>query len=133
MRQPKVYLVDLEAVDTRYTGQWQTHIPALLKENNIDVQVISGPKNIPSATTPGAFLNFGGTNIYKAVQVEQMGRLFTSGSISPNDHFLFTDAWHPGIINLKYMSELLKTPIKDRKSTRLNSSHSQQSRMPSSA
>ena len=112
MRQPKVYLVDLEAVDTRYTGQWQTHIPALLKENNIDVQVISGPKNIPSATTPGAFLNFGGTNIYKAVQVEQMGRLFTSGSISPNDHFLFTDAWHPGIINLKYMSELLKTPIK---------------------
>jgi len=109
---PKVFLVDLEAVDTRYTGQWQTHLPKLLKENGIDVKVISGPKNIPSATTPGAFLNFGGTNIYKAVQVEQMGRLFCDGSVSAGDHFLFTDAWHPGIINLKYMSSLLKTPVK---------------------
>jgi glycosyltransferase involved in cell wall biosynthesis len=36
-----------------------------------------------------------------------MGRLFTSGSVKQGDHFLFTDAWHPGIINLKYMSELL--------------------------
>ena len=108
---PKVYLVDLEAVDTRYTGQWQTHIPKLLKENGIDVQVISGPKNIPSATTPGAFLNFGGTNIYKSVQVEQIGRLFCSGSIANGDHFIFTDAWHPGIINLKYMAGLLGIPV----------------------
>ena len=112
MSQPKVFLVDLEAVDTRYTGQWQTHLPQLLKENDIHVQVISGPKNIPSSTTPGAFLNFGGTNIYKSVQVEQMGRLFCSGAVEPGDHFLFTDAWHPGIINLKYMSELLQIPVK---------------------
>jgi len=112
MSQPKVFLVDLEAVDTRYTGQWQSHIPQLFKENNINVQVISGPKNIPTATTPGAFLNFGGTNIYKSVQVEQMGRLFCAGAVEPGDHFLFTDAWHPGIINLKYMSELLQVPVK---------------------
>jgi len=109
---PKVYLVDLEAVDTRYTGQWQTHVPKLLKENGIDVQVISGPKNIPTATTPGAFLNFGGTNVYKSVQVEQISRLFCAGSVAINDHFLFTDAWHPGIVNLKYMSELLRIPVK---------------------
>jgi len=43
--------------------------------------------------------------------VEQMGRLFCSGSVQPGDHFLFTDAWHPGIINLKYMSELLNIPV----------------------
>jgi glycosyltransferase involved in cell wall biosynthesis len=40
-----------------------------------------------------------------------MGRLFCNGSVSPGDHFLFTDAWHPGIINLKYMSELLGIPV----------------------
>jgi hypothetical protein len=40
-----------------------------------------------------------------------MGRLFCSGAICPGDHFIFTDAWHPGIINLKYMSELLGIPI----------------------
>ena len=62
---------------------------------------------IPTATTPGAFLNFGGTNIYKARQVEEFSRLFTSGKVRSGDHFIFTDAWHPGIINLKYMSELL--------------------------
>ena len=106
-----VFLVDLEAVDTRYTGQWKTHVPALLQKAGHNVQIISGPTDIPSATTPGAFLNFGGTNIYKASQVEQMGRLFCSGSVSAGDHFIFTDAWHPGIINLKYMSELLGIPV----------------------
>jgi glycosyltransferase involved in cell wall biosynthesis len=106
-----VFLVDLEAVETRYTGQWKTHVPALLRKRGHHVEIISGPTDIPTATTPGAFLNFGGTNIYKASQVEQMGRLFCNGSVHPGDHFIFTDAWHPGIINLKYMSELLQIPV----------------------
>ena len=108
----RIFLVDLEAVETRYTGQWKTHVPALLKKEGHHVQIISGPTDIPTATTPGAFLNFGGTNIYKASQVEQMGRLFCSGAVNSGDHFIFTDAWHPGIINLKYMSELLQIPVK---------------------
>ena len=107
----KVFIVDLEAVETRYTAQWKTHLPALLRKRGHDVQIISGPTDVPSATTPGAFLNFGGTNIYKASQVEQMGRLFCDGAVHPGDHFIFTDAWHPGVINLKYMSELLGIPI----------------------
>jgi len=106
-----IFLVDLESVETRYTGQWKTHVPALLRKAGHNVQILSGPEDIPSATTPGAFLNFGGTNIYKSVQVEQMGRLFCNGAVHPGDHFIFTDAWHPGIINLKYMSELLNIPV----------------------
>jgi glycosyltransferase involved in cell wall biosynthesis len=106
-----VFLVDLESVETRYTGQWKTHVPEVLRKAGHNVQIISGPTDIPSATTPGAFLNFGGTNIYKSAQVEQMGRLFCSGAVKPGDHFLFTDAWHPGIVNLKYMSELLDIPV----------------------
>jgi glycosyltransferase involved in cell wall biosynthesis len=108
----KVFLVDLEAVETRYTGQWKSHVPNLLRKAGHDVRIISGPTDIPTATTPGAFLNFGGTNIYKARQVEEMGRLFCSGAVRPGDHFIFTDAWHPGIVNLKYMSELLQIPVK---------------------
>jgi hypothetical protein len=106
-----IFLVDLEAVDTRYTGQWKTHVPSMLKEKGHEVYIISGPADIPAATTPGAFLNFGGTNIYKAAQVESISRLFTAGKIVAGDHFVFTDAWHPGIINLKYMSELLQIPV----------------------
>jgi hypothetical protein len=107
----RIFLVDLESVETRYTGQWKSHVPNLLQKAGHEVHVISGPSDIPSATTPGAFLNFGGTNIYKANQVEQLGRLFCSGSVKTGDHFIFTDAWHPGIINLKYMSELLNIPV----------------------
>ena len=107
-----VFLVDLEPVETRYTAQWKTHVPELLRKAGHHVQILSGPKDIPDSTTPGAFLNFGGTNIYKSSQVEGMGRLFCSGAVRPGDHFLFTDAWHPGIINLKYMSELLGIPVK---------------------
>ena len=106
-----VFLVDLESVSTRYTCEWKTHLPHLLRKAGHNVQIISGPEDIPQATTPGAFLNFGGTNIYKSSQVEQMGKLFCSGSVAPGDHFIFTDAWHPGIINLKYMSELLQIPV----------------------
>jgi glycosyltransferase involved in cell wall biosynthesis len=106
-----VFLIDLESVSSRYTGEWKIHVPNLLTKAGHNVQIISGPTDIPTATTPGAFLNFGGTNIYKSSQVEQMGRLFCAGSIQPGDHFIFTDAWHPGIINLKYMSELLNIPV----------------------
>jgi hypothetical protein len=106
-----IYIIDLEAVETRYTAQWKDHIPKILRKHKHDVQIISGPTDVPSATTPGAFLNFGGTNIYKARQVEQMGRLFCDGAVHAGDHFIFTDAWHPGIINLKYMSELLGIPV----------------------
>jgi len=106
-----VFLIDLEAVETRYTGEWKSHVPSLLQKAGHNVTIISGPSDIPSATTPGAFLNFGGTNIYKASQVEQLGRLFCAGSVKAGDHFIFTDAWHPGIINLKYMSELLGIPV----------------------
>ena len=107
-----VFLVDLEAVETRYTAQWKSHLPDLLEEAGHAVTIIQGPTDIPNATTPGAFLNFGGTNIYKARQVEEIARLFTGGKVVDGDHFLFTDAWHPGIINLKYMAELLNVKIK---------------------
>jgi hypothetical protein len=40
-----------------------------------------------------------------------MGRLFCDGAVHAGDHFIFTDAWHPGIINLRYMSELLGIPV----------------------
>ena len=108
----RIFLIDLESVSTRYTIEWKWHVPEKLRNLGHEVEVISGPEDIPRATTPGAFLNFGGTNIYKSRQVEQISRLFCEGRISSGDHFIFTDAWHPGIINLKYMSELLQIPVK---------------------
>lgn len=109
----KIWLVDLEAVETRYTAQWKVHLPKILKRvgglhpERVDIEVMDGADDIPDATTPGAFLNFGGTNIYKCTQIEKLSRAFTAGKVKDGDQIIFTDAWHPGIINVKYMAELL--------------------------
>ena len=107
----KIFLVDIESVPTRYTCEWKWHVPQLLKDNGFDVEVIEGDLTIPEAATPGAFLNFGGTNMYKSTQVHRLAELFTHGHIQEGDHIIFTDAWHPGIINVKYMSELLDISV----------------------
>ena len=107
-----LYLIDLESVESRYTKQWKTHLPALLESNGIDVTVIEGPTDIPAATTPGAFLNFGGTNIYKSAQLEQIAKLFCEGKVKDGDYFLYTDAWNPTVIQLKYMAELLGVKLR---------------------
>lgn len=106
-----VYLVDIEAVDTRYTKQWKEYLPKQIRAAGMDVVVISGGE-VPQATTPGAFLNFAGTNNYKAQQMLEISRMFAMGDIKDGDYFLYTDAWNPSVIQLKYMAELLGIKIK---------------------
>jgi hypothetical protein len=107
-----IYIVDLEAVDTRYTSQWKEYLPKqIAKFTNEKVNVISGGET-PQATTPGAFLNFGGTNVYKSKQLEQIAEMFCNGEVKNGDYFLYTDAWNPTVIQLKYMSSLLGVDIR---------------------
>jgi glycosyltransferase involved in cell wall biosynthesis len=107
-----IYIVDLESVQSRYTCEWKEHLPRQLRlSTNKPVEVISGGET-PQATTPGAFLNFGGTNVYKSKQLEIIGEKFCRGEIKDGDYFLYTDAWNPTVIQLKYMSELLGIDIR---------------------
>ena len=107
-----IYIVDIEAVDTRYTKQWKDHLPLQLQRaTNQNVKVISGGET-PQATTPGAFLNFGGTNVYKSKQLETIGEMFCNGEVNNGDYFLYTDAWNPTVIQLRYMAELLGVDIR---------------------
>jgi len=106
-----IYIVDIEAVDTRYTKQWKDYLPKQLQRStNENVKVISGGET-PQATTPGAFLNFGGTNVYKSKQLEIIGEMFCKGQIQSGDYFLYTDAWNPTVIQLRYMAELLDVDV----------------------
>ena len=106
-----IHIVDIEAVDTRYTKQWKEYLPKQLQRaTNENVKVISGGET-PQATTPGAFLNFGGTNVYKSKQLETIGEMFCNGQIKDEDYFLYTDAWNPTVIQLRYMAELLGVNI----------------------
>ena len=113
-----VYIVDIEAVETRYTAQWKTHLPVQLQQALVcdtavldEVEEISGG-DTPQATTPGAFLNFGGTNVYKSNQLMQIATMFCNGVVKDGDYFLYTDAWNPTVIQLKYMAELLGVKIR---------------------
>lgn len=101
----KVYLVDLEKVPSRYTWEWHSHFPQVLKDNGFDVEVIGDP-NYQVPASSGGFLNFVETNKYKADQVSRITELFSKQLIEDDSIFLFADAWHPGVINTKYMIDL---------------------------
>ena len=106
-----LYLVDLEPVETRYTKQWSKYLPLQLQEAGIETTIISGGNTLIN-TTPGAFLNFSGTNFYKSEQLKRISNLFSQNVIKDGDYFLYTDAWNPTVIQLKYMAELLGIKIK---------------------
>ena len=44
--------------------------------------------------------------------MQQIGKLFCDGKVKDGDYFLYTDAWNPTVLQLKYMAELLKVKIK---------------------
>ena len=108
----KVFLVELEPVETRYTAQWKEHLPRQMVNAGLDVEVITGPADAPQDTTPGAFLNFSGTNYWKSEQLKTISQMFADGTVKDGDYFLYTDAWNPTVLQLKYMAELLGVNIK---------------------
>lgn len=106
---PTIWIFSLEPLESRYTKQWQTHIPELFKDKLGDkfniVQIDGIQKN--TVLTPGAFLNFADTNYWKSSQLCNFLEHHANNETSANDHIIFTDAWNPTVIQLKYMSELL--------------------------
>lgn len=106
---PTIWIFSLEPLESRYTRQWHDHIPSLLKDalgNRFNINQVDGvQKN--TRPTPGAFLNFSDTNYWKSSQLCNFLERYNQGETSLNDHFLFTDAWNPTVIQLKYMGDLL--------------------------
>lgn len=113
----KIFVMALEPLETRYTGQWYEGLPRLIRDEatlcgRTDIEVINVPgEQVSLAPTPGAFLDFSATNIWKNTQVNTMAEWFANGTIQAGDHVLFTDAWHTGVIQMRYMSELLGVPL----------------------
>ena len=108
----QVILFSLEEIDTRYTKQWAKYFPICIEnfciKNNIEVDLISIPGDtIEGTTTKGAFLNFSLTNIYKNTQINYFLKFVNDNKIKKGAKLIFPDAWHPGIIQCKYVSDLL--------------------------
>lgn len=112
----KIFVVGLERLENRYTCEWYDHIPNMLeniaknKGKNYDIVIVNGDE-VDTTAQPGSFLNFGATNIFKSAQLSAIANEFHIGKIKPGDKFLFTDAWNPTVLSVKYMSELMNIPI----------------------
>lgn len=112
-----IYILALEPLDTRYTGQWLTELPELFYKvgslsftANTNIITLTGDGS-SGKTTPGAFLNFADTNIWKNSQMNRVAVKFQENEIQAGDKFIFPDAWHTGIIQLRYMSDLFDIPV----------------------
>jgi hypothetical protein len=114
---PTLWLFDIEPHEQRYTAEWQTYLPQQIERamRNIPrsswrLQTLSSVKT-SGTTSKGAFLNFAETNIYKSFQVAAFATQVDKGNVKNGDRLLFTDAWHPGVIQARYMSEMLKLKL----------------------
>jgi glycosyltransferase involved in cell wall biosynthesis len=111
-----IFILTLEKIESRYTWYWADEVKNNLEQyaaaNNISVNVenIEGSTEVQEATE-GAFLNFGSTNLWKNDQISRLVKKFMAGEVKSGDKILFPDAWHPGIIQVKYMSDLLDIPV----------------------
>lgn len=106
-----IYILPIEPIETRYTKQWYDNIPKLLNGKGYNIVTIDGVLE-STVTTPGAFLNFTATNIWKNTQINEVSRLISDGKIVSGDKVLITDAWHTGILQLRYMFDLLGLDVK---------------------
>jgi len=107
--------VALEPIDGRYSAQWLDCIKPEFEKYADQrkwkmVDLLGTP--IDKGVTAGGFLNFADTNIWKASQIVKISEQFSKGFVKPGDVFLFTDAWNPGILQVKYMADLLDIPVK---------------------
>lgn len=115
---PTLWLFDIEPHEQRYTSEWRTYLPnqleaAMQKQSAMKwtLRVVSGEPT-SGALSCGGFLNFAETNKYKAEQVVQFSQFVTDETAESGDRLLFTDAWHPGVIHCRYMSDLLGLRLK---------------------
>lgn len=108
MAKANIWIFCIEPIDTRYTGQWYKYLPLELKKslNTYNVKQIDGIQN-NTEVTPGAFLNFSDTNYWKSSQLCEFLNQFNAGKVTKDDHLLFTDAWNPTIIQVRYMKDLM--------------------------
>jgi len=109
-KKTNLYIVTLEPIEQRYTKQWYTFWKNEFSKY-YNVQYVDG-ETLSDGIEKGRFLDINQTNMWKAIQVEKMSRLFFNNEIKNNDAFIFMDGWHFGITALKYMAQLNNISIK---------------------
>jgi len=110
----KIYIINIEPLDNRYTKQWHTFIPEKIKQllPHLEVVNIDGDNTGYDKPSVGSFFDFSATMTYKNSQAHMISKLFSDNQVKPNDIFFFTDAWNPSVHTVRYISELNNIPVK---------------------
>jgi len=109
MTKPTIWIFSLEPLDGRYTKQLHTNLPLILSQaagDQFKVRQIDGVQRT-ATVTQGAFLNFSDTNYWKSSQMCRFVELYDAGEVGDHDKIVYTDAWNPTILQVKYMRDLL--------------------------
>lgn len=111
-RAKKIVIFPIEPLDTRYTAEWYEHLPSAIEkyadevETSIEIIIVDGERPQVGQVTEGAFLNFVDTNVYKSSQLIIFAKRVLH-TLDDDDVILFTDAWNPCAVQVKYMLSLL--------------------------
>lgn len=101
-----IWVVDLEPLEQRYTKQWRKWFELEWPDCKFISALVTTDK-----IEKGRFLDIIGTNLYKSEQVINFCNFVKSGEINTGDTLLFMDGWHPGVIQMKYISDLMKLDL----------------------
>lgn len=94
-RKPIAYIViHRNSPELKYLTPWENVMDPYPE---YDVKIIEGDETLSGH--PDFFIH---DNHFKAKQTQNILNLFAQGEIKNGDLFLFTDAWHPGIIQTRY-------------------------------
>jgi len=100
----KIWILGLEALETRYTGEWYPQFAEVLEESGIEFEFILGSR-VTMNLESKFFLDPVGTNIWKCSQMEKMLRRFDE--VKDGDVIFTWDFWHPGLECLAYARSFL--------------------------
>jgi len=101
----KVFLVPIEEIDARYTGQWRRWFAEEVQSFGYEPVVVEGDRTA-SDIEVGDFLDCYDTHFYKASQTMRLVELLQAGAVDDDDLVLFLDAWTPTVTALAYMRDV---------------------------
>ncbi len=97
--------------------KWLHHLPVQLAQaaaaRGVPASVIQIEGEIPPPVPLAAPSSISpAPTSFKSTQIAEVARRFQRGDVMPGDTFLITDAWHPGVHQIRYMSALLRIPVR---------------------
>jgi len=106
-----IWVVDIESLTNRYTGQWRENVPEIFsKETGLVIKTISGTDY--EGTTSGGFFDFTKTMKYKAEQQIKISEMLSDGTIKDGDYIFYTDAFTPTVMATQYIINMTDRRVK---------------------